>query len=214
MFSLFSFIVSSGDEAASAHLLHKTARTHPSASPAAHQRPQTCAGEPPLSPRPLSSQPANCNWQLLFFYRCLPLSLFSSQKLIRLCGEVLAAPTENEEIQFLCIVCAKLKQDPYLVNFFLEVGPLPWPWLACRVPYLKTFAFSAEQVEASRGGENQRGRCGEGRRRGSGHGSVSGGGASEAPGGAAGCSGRIGLGLQSNQQQQQRQQLQPRHLAA
>uniref|UniRef100_A0A3Q3SH77 Family with sequence similarity 160 member B1 n=1 Tax=Mastacembelus armatus TaxID=205130 RepID=A0A3Q3SH77_9TELE len=43
------------------------------------------------------------------------------QKLIRLCGEVLAAPTENEEIQFLCIVCAKLKQDPYLVSFFLEV---------------------------------------------------------------------------------------------
>ncbi|XP_012694218.1 protein FAM160B1 [Clupea harengus] len=42
------------------------------------------------------------------------------QKLIRLCGEVLAAPTENEEIQFLCIVCLKLKQDPYLVNFFLE----------------------------------------------------------------------------------------------
>lgn len=42
------------------------------------------------------------------------------QKLVRLCGEVLAAPTENEEIQFLCIVCSKLKQDPYLVNFFLE----------------------------------------------------------------------------------------------
>ncbi|XP_040291592.1 protein FAM160B1 [Bufo bufo] len=41
-------------------------------------------------------------------------------KLIRLCGEVLANPTENEEIQFLCIVCAKLRQDPYLVNFFLE----------------------------------------------------------------------------------------------
>lgn len=207
--------MSSRDEAASAHLLHKTARTHPSASPAAHQRPQTCAGEPPLSPRPLSSQPANL--QRCFFYRHFRLS-FSSQKLIRLCGEVLAAPTENEEIQFLCIVCAKLKQDPYLVNFFLEVGPLtgrgPRPRLACRVPYLKTFAFSAEQVEASRAGENQRGGCGEGRRRGSGHGSVSGGGASEAPGGAAGCSGCLGLGLQSNQQQQQRQQLQPRHLAA
>ncbi|XP_061817207.1 FHF complex subunit HOOK interacting protein 2A isoform X2 [Nerophis lumbriciformis] len=42
------------------------------------------------------------------------------QKLICLCGDVLAAPTENEEIQFLCIVCAKLKQYPYLVNFFLE----------------------------------------------------------------------------------------------
>lgn len=48
--------------------------------------------------------------------------LWCSQKLVRLCGEVLAAPTENEEIQFLCIVCAKLKQDPYLVNFFLEVS--------------------------------------------------------------------------------------------
>lgn len=54
---------------------------------------------------------------LLFFF-----VIFLSQKLIRLCGEVLAAPTENEEIQFLCIVCSKLKQDPYLVNFFLEVS--------------------------------------------------------------------------------------------
>ena len=43
------------------------------------------------------------------------------QRLIRLCGEVKAAPSENEEIQFLCVVCAKLRQDPYLVNFFLEV---------------------------------------------------------------------------------------------
>ncbi|XP_073241369.1 FHF complex subunit HOOK interacting protein 2A-like isoform X1 [Porites lutea] len=41
-------------------------------------------------------------------------------RLIRLCGEVKAAPSENEEIQFLCVVCAKLRQDPYLVNFFLE----------------------------------------------------------------------------------------------
>ncbi|RMC11361.1 hypothetical protein DUI87_11480 [Hirundo rustica rustica] len=47
-------------------------------------------------------------------------TLGKADKLIRLCGEVLATPTENEEIQFLCIVCAKLKQDPYLVNFFLE----------------------------------------------------------------------------------------------
>uniref|UniRef100_A0A8B9HJQ6 FHF complex subunit HOOK-interacting protein C-terminal domain-containing protein n=1 Tax=Astyanax mexicanus TaxID=7994 RepID=A0A8B9HJQ6_ASTMX len=56
------------------------------------------------------------------------------QKLIRLCGEVLAAPTENEEIQFLCIVCAKLKQDPYLVNFFLEVG-------RCMCVYLNGLQF-------------------------------------------------------------------------
>lgn len=53
---------------------------------------------------------------------CFVTVTWPCQKLIRLCGEVLAAPTENEEIQFLCIVCAKLKQDPYLVNFFLEVG--------------------------------------------------------------------------------------------
>lgn len=38
-----------------------------------------------------------------------------------MCGEVKAGPSENEEIQFLCTVCAKLKMDPYLVNFFIEV---------------------------------------------------------------------------------------------
>ncbi|XP_031568574.1 protein FAM160B1-like isoform X2 [Actinia tenebrosa] len=41
-------------------------------------------------------------------------------RLIRLCGEVRAAPSENEEVHFLCTVCSKLRQDPYLVNFFLE----------------------------------------------------------------------------------------------
>lgn len=58
------------------------------------------------------------------FYFSMVLTILFRQKLIRLCGEVLATPTENEEIQFLCIVCAKLKQDPYLVNFFLEVRGL------------------------------------------------------------------------------------------
>ncbi|KAK7473350.1 hypothetical protein BaRGS_00020683 [Batillaria attramentaria] len=42
------------------------------------------------------------------------------QRLIKACGEVKAAPTEKEEIEFLCTVCAKIKTDPYLVNFFLE----------------------------------------------------------------------------------------------
>ncbi|WAR21376.1 F16B1-like protein [Mya arenaria] len=42
------------------------------------------------------------------------------QRLIKTCGEVKAGPTEIEEIQFLCTVCAKIKADPYLVNFFLE----------------------------------------------------------------------------------------------
>ena len=43
------------------------------------------------------------------------------QRLVGTCGEVQAAPTEIEEIQFLCTVCAKIKADPYLVNFFLDV---------------------------------------------------------------------------------------------
>ncbi|XP_054838682.1 FHF complex subunit HOOK interacting protein 2A isoform X1 [Eublepharis macularius] len=62
------------------------------------------------------------------------------QKLIRLCGEVLATPTENEEIQFLCIVCAKLKQDPYLVNFFLEVVQDPVLHTSGRQNKLKALA--------------------------------------------------------------------------
>lgn len=41
-------------------------------------------------------------------------------RLIKVCGDVKAGPTEKEEIQFLCLVCAKLKEMPYLVNFFLE----------------------------------------------------------------------------------------------
>ena len=42
--------------------------------------------------------------------------------MVKACGEVKAAPTEKEEIEFLCTVCAKIKTDPYLVNFFLEVN--------------------------------------------------------------------------------------------
>ncbi|XP_071827614.1 FHF complex subunit HOOK interacting protein 2A-like isoform X2 [Apostichopus japonicus] len=41
-------------------------------------------------------------------------------RLIKCCGDVKAGPTEKEEIQFLCLVCAKLKETPYLINFFLE----------------------------------------------------------------------------------------------
>ncbi|XP_035824538.1 protein FAM160B1 isoform X2 [Aplysia californica] len=42
------------------------------------------------------------------------------QRLVKACGETKAAPTEKEEIEFLCTVCAKIKMDPYLVNFFIE----------------------------------------------------------------------------------------------
>ena len=49
------------------------------------------------------------------------------QCLVRVCGEVKAAPSENEEIQFLCTVVAKVKTDPYLVNFFIEVSDISHP---------------------------------------------------------------------------------------
>ncbi|GFS07719.1 protein FAM160B1-like [Elysia marginata] len=42
------------------------------------------------------------------------------QRMVKACGESRAAPTEKEEIEFLCTVCAKIKTDPYLVNFFIE----------------------------------------------------------------------------------------------
>lgn len=45
-------------------------------------------------------------------------------RLVKACGEVQAAPTESEEIQFLCTVCSLIKSTPYLVNFFIEVPKL------------------------------------------------------------------------------------------
>ena len=48
--------------------------------------------------------------------------MLTLQRLIRVCGETKATPTENEEIQFLCTVCAQIKASPYLVNFFLDVS--------------------------------------------------------------------------------------------
>jgi len=43
------------------------------------------------------------------------------QRLVRLCGEVRASPAEADEVMFLCTLCSKLKDDPYLINFFIEV---------------------------------------------------------------------------------------------
>ncbi|XP_028391522.1 protein FAM160B1-like [Dendronephthya gigantea] len=42
-------------------------------------------------------------------------------RLIHVCGQIQAAPSENEEVQFLCTVAAKLRMYPNLVNFFLEM---------------------------------------------------------------------------------------------
>lgn len=46
-------------------------------------------------------------------------------KLVSICGEVMAAPTEKEEVHFLCVVCSKLKMDPYQVNFFISSLNVP-----------------------------------------------------------------------------------------
>jgi len=46
-------------------------------------------------------------------------------RLVRSCGRVRAGPNELEEILFLCTLAAKLKQDSYLVNFFLEPPEAP-----------------------------------------------------------------------------------------
>ena len=51
-------------------------------------------------------------------------SIWCFQRLIHVCGQIQAAPSENEEVQFLCTVAAKLRMYPNLVNFFLEVTSL------------------------------------------------------------------------------------------
>ncbi|XP_041371199.1 protein FAM160B1-like isoform X2 [Gigantopelta aegis] len=43
------------------------------------------------------------------------------QRLVKTCGETKAAPSEKEEIEYLCTVCSKIKSDPYLINFFIEI---------------------------------------------------------------------------------------------
>lgn len=44
------------------------------------------------------------------------------KKLIGLCGEVLAAPTEREEAEFLNIICQKIRADPSILTCFLPTG--------------------------------------------------------------------------------------------
>lgn len=46
-------------------------------------------------------------------------------KLVSICGEVMAAPTEKEEVHFLCVVCSKIKTDPYQVHFFIANNTVP-----------------------------------------------------------------------------------------
>lgn len=44
------------------------------------------------------------------------------KKLIGLCGEVLAAPTEREEAEFLNVICQKIRADPSILTCFLPTG--------------------------------------------------------------------------------------------
>uniref|UniRef100_A0A2C9LS27 FHF complex subunit HOOK-interacting protein C-terminal domain-containing protein n=1 Tax=Biomphalaria glabrata TaxID=6526 RepID=A0A2C9LS27_BIOGL len=59
------------------------------------------------------------------------------QRLVKACGETKAGPAEKEEIEFLCTVCAKIKTDPYLVNFFIES-----PSKSAKTPHRTVPAFS------------------------------------------------------------------------
>ncbi|XP_010904236.2 protein FAM160B2 isoform X1 [Esox lucius] len=42
------------------------------------------------------------------------------QKLVRLCG-LLGSQTEKEEVHFLFVICTRVKQDPYVLNYILEI---------------------------------------------------------------------------------------------
>merc|ERR1719193_1030401 len=53
-------------------------------------------------------------------------------RLVESCGRVRAGPNELEEILFLCTLAAKLKQDSYLVNFFLEAPEDEFPTASSR----------------------------------------------------------------------------------
>lgn len=47
------------------------------------------------------------------------------QKLLQLSGDRLGSGTEKEEVQFAAILCTKIKQDPTLLAYILEVSSPP-----------------------------------------------------------------------------------------
>ncbi|NXB21701.1 F16B2 protein, partial [Rhagologus leucostigma] len=70
---------------------------------------------------------------LLFFGRVLgrlqhPLLHYLNvhrpvQKLLQLSGDRLGCGAEKEEVQFAAVLCSKIRQDPSLLPYVLEVGP-------------------------------------------------------------------------------------------
>ncbi|NXG53008.1 F16B2 protein, partial [Psilopogon haemacephalus] len=69
---------------------------------------------------------------LLFFSRVLgqvqlPLLHYLNvhrpvQKLLQLSGHQQGSGSEKEELQFTAVLCAKIKQDPTLLTYLLEVS--------------------------------------------------------------------------------------------
>ncbi|XP_069773891.1 FHF complex subunit HOOK interacting protein 2A-like isoform X2 [Narcine bancroftii] len=71
------------------------------------------------------------------------------QKLICLCGVDPASKTKKEEVQFLTTVCMKLKQDPYLLNFFIENLPDSKRSLSCSSVKTEVEAQEGDSAEAA-----------------------------------------------------------------
>lgn len=57
------------------------------------------------------------------------------QKLLQLSGDRLGSGTEKEEVQFAAVLCTKIKQDPTLLAYILEVSSPPGHPGAGGTPY-------------------------------------------------------------------------------
>ncbi|XP_029494472.1 FHF complex subunit HOOK-interacting protein 2B isoform X3 [Oncorhynchus nerka] len=65
------------------------------------------------------------------------------QKLVRLCG-LPGSQTEKEEAQFMFVVCSRVKQDPYVLNYILEIK---------KDNHSKKSISTSEDTEKERSGE-------------------------------------------------------------
>ncbi|XP_024274141.1 FHF complex subunit HOOK interacting protein 2B [Oncorhynchus tshawytscha] len=65
------------------------------------------------------------------------------QKLVRLCG-LPGSQTEKEEAQFMFVVCSRVKQDPYVLNYILEIK---------KDNHSKRSISTSEDTEKGRSGE-------------------------------------------------------------
>lgn len=122
-----SFTVPPWDEAAGPPLLHPGAGPGAAPAPALPQRAPPGAGElgagvggsrlamPHVGVGCIPSQA--CGAAPSPASRSLP-----RQKLLQLSSDRLGCGTEKEEVQFAAVLCAKIKQDPTLLAYILEVS--------------------------------------------------------------------------------------------